>query len=77
LNLLSWHLEWIGGIFPLAYSLDGIGLCLQRGQSLASTVIVSDTISLLTFTIIAMPIVLCVSIIGYDAARKDTSLGQY
>jgi ABC-2 type transport system permease protein len=77
LKLLPWYLEWIGKIFPLAYSLDGIRLCLQGGQSLVSPVVLRDTISLLIFIIIATPIALYVFRTGYDAARKDGSLGQY
>jgi len=77
LKLLPWYLEWVGKIFPLTYSLDGIRLCLQGGQNLASPVVLSDTISLLIFTVIATPIALYVFRIGYDAARRDGSLGQY
>ena len=77
LKILPWYLEWIGKIFPLTYSLDGIRLCLQGGQSLASPTVFSDAVNLLIFTVIATPVALYVFKIGYDAARKDGSLGQY
>jgi len=77
LNIVPWYLEWFGKIFPLTYSLDGIRLCLQGGQSLASTTVLSDAINLLIFTVIATPVALYVFKIGYNAARKDGSLGQY
>ena len=77
LKLLPWYLEWIGRIFPLTYSLDGIRLCLQAGQDLMSPAVLSDAVSLIIFTIIATPIALYVFKIGYDAARRDGSLGQY
>jgi len=77
LGLLPWYLEWIGRAFPLTYSLDGIRLCLQSGKDLTSPVILSDIISLIIFVVIATPIALYVFKIGYDAARRDGSLGQY
>jgi hypothetical protein len=40
-------------------------------------VVLNDTISLFIFTVIATPIALYVFKIGYDAARKDGSLGQF
>ncbi|MCD6470541.1 ABC transporter permease [Candidatus Bathyarchaeota archaeon] len=77
LNLLPWYLEWVGRIFPLTYSLDGIRLCLQSGKDLTSPIILSDMISLIIFIIVATPIALYVFKIGYNAARRDGSLGQY
>lgn len=77
LKLLPWYLEWIGKAFPLTYSLDGIRLCLQSGQDLSSLVVLSDAINLILFTLIATPIALYVFKMGYDAARRDGSLGQY
>jgi len=77
LNLLPWYLEWIGKIFPLTYSLDGIRLCLQGGQDLTSPAVLTDLISLVVFIMVATPIALYVFKKGYDAARKDGSLGQY
>lgn len=77
LGLLPWYLEWIGKIFPLTYSLDGIRLCLQGGQSLASPAVFSDAVSLVVFMIVATPLALYIFKIGYDAARRDGSLGQY
>lgn len=77
LKLLPWYLEWIGKAFPLTYSLDGIRLCLQSGKDLTSPVIVANIVSLLIFIVIATPIALYVFKIGYDAARRDGSLGQY
>ena len=77
LKVLPWYLEWIGRIFPLTYSLDGIRLCLQAGQNLLDAAVLSDIINLVIFTIVAVPIAFYVFRIGYDAARKDGSLGQY
>ncbi|MEM2913267.1 MAG: ABC transporter permease [Candidatus Bathyarchaeia archaeon] len=77
LRLLPWFLEWIGRIFPLTYSLDGIRLCLQSGKDLTSPEILSNVISLLIFIIIATPISIYIFKKGYDAARRDGSLGQY
>jgi len=77
LRILPWYLEWIGRIFPLTYSLDGIRLCLQAGQDLSSPAVLSDAVSLLIFIIVATPVALYVFKKGYNAARKDGSLGQY
>jgi ABC-2 type transport system permease protein len=77
LKLLPWYLEWMGKVFPLTYSLNGIRLCLQGGQSLLSPAVFSDTVSLIIFTVVATPLALYVFKKGYDAARKDGSLGQY
>ncbi len=77
LGLLPWYLEWIGKLFPLTYSLDGIRLCLQSCQDLSSPAVFSDAVSLIIFIIVATPIALYVFKKGYDAARKDGSLGQY
>jgi len=77
LKLLPWYLEWVGKIFPLTYSLDGIRLCLQAGQDLSSPAVFSDAVNLIIFTGIAVPIALYVFKKGYDAARRDGSLGQY
>jgi len=77
LKLLPWYLEWIGKLFPLTYSLDGIRLCLQGGQSLASPAVMNNIINLLIFTVVATPIAVYVFKLGYDAARRDGSLGQY
>lgn len=77
LKLLPWYLEWVGRAFPLTYSLDGIRLCLQSGKDLMSPVIISNIVSLIVFIIVATPIALYVFKVGYDAARRDGSLGQY
>jgi ABC-2 type transport system permease protein len=77
LKILPWYLEWIGRAFPLTYSLDGIRLCLQSGKDLTFPAIISDIISLVIFIVIATPIALYIFKIGYDAARRDGSLGQY
>jgi len=77
LKILPWYLEWIGRAFPLTYSLDGIRLCLQSGKDLTFPAIISDMISLVIFIVIATPIALYVFKIGYDAARRGGSLGQY
>lgn len=77
LKLLPWYLEWVGRAFPLTYSLDGIRLCLQSGEDLASPAILSNVLSLIIFVIVATPIALYTFKIGYNAARRDGSLGQY
>ncbi|MBS7614724.1 ABC transporter permease [Candidatus Bathyarchaeota archaeon] len=77
LKLLPWYVEWIGKLFPLTYSLDGIRLCLQGGQSLASSAVMNNVVNLLIFTVAATPIAVYVFKLGYDAARRDGSLGQY
>jgi len=77
LKLLPWYLEWVGKIFPLTYSLDGIRLCLQAASDLTSPAVFSDVISLVIFMVVATPLALYVFKIGYDAARRDGSLGQY
>jgi len=77
LRLLPSYLEWVGKIFPLTYSLDGIRLCLQADRDLSYPAVLNDAFSLITFTAVATPIALYVFKIGYDAARKDGSLGQY
>jgi len=77
LKLLPWYLEWVGKIFPLTYSLDGIRLCLQAGKDLTSPAVLSDAISLIVFVILATPIALYFFKKGYDAARRDGSLGEY
>lgn len=77
LKLLPPYLEWVGKIFPLTYSLDGMRLCLQAGQDLSAPTVLNDAFSLIIFTVIAAPIALYVFKIGYNAARRDGSLGQY
>lgn len=77
LKLLPWYLEWVGKVFPLTYSLDGIRLCLQAGQDLASPAVLGDVVNLIIFIVVAVPIALYVFKKGYDAARRDGSLGQY
>jgi len=77
LRLLPWYLEWVGRAFPLTYSLDGIRLCLQSGKDLTSPAILSNIISLIIFIAVMTPISLYAFKIGYDAARRDGSLGQY
>ncbi|MBS7606790.1 MAG: ABC transporter permease [Candidatus Bathyarchaeia archaeon] len=77
LKLLPWYLEWLGRAFPLTYSLDGIRLCLQSGKDLTSPAILSNIMCLIVFVIVATPIALYIFKVGYDAARRDGSLGQY
>lgn len=77
LRLLPWYLEWVGRAFPLTYSLDGIRLCLQSGKDLTSPAILTNIISLIIFIAVTTPISLYAFKIGYDAARRDGSLGQY
>jgi len=77
LKLLPQYLEWVGRIFPLTYSLDGIRLCLQAGRDLSYPTVLNDAFSLIIFTAVASPVALYVFKIGYNAARRDGSLGQY
>lgn len=77
LKLLPWYLEWLGRIFPLTYSLDGIRRCLQSAEDLSSPVVLSNILYLSVFILVATPIALYVFKIGYDSARRDGSLGQY
>ena len=77
LKVLPWYLEWVGRIFPLTYSLDGIRLCLQAGRDLSYPPVLGDAVNLVLFTAIAAPIALYIFRKGYDAARRDGSLGQY
>ncbi|MDW8048163.1 MAG: ABC transporter permease [Nitrososphaerota archaeon] len=77
LRLLPWYLEWIGRVFPLTYSLDGLRLCLQSGQDLTSPSVFNNLVNLIIFTVIATPIAINVFKIGYDAARREGSLGEY
>ncbi|MEM1998027.1 MAG: ABC transporter permease [Candidatus Bathyarchaeia archaeon] len=77
LRLLPWYLEWVGRAFPLTYSLDGIRLCLQSGKDLSSPAILTNIVSLIIFIAVTTPISLYAFKIGYDAARRDGSLGQY
>jgi len=77
LGLLPWYLEWVGKIFPLTYSLDGIRLCLQGGQTLASPAVLSDITSLLIFIAISLPLSLYIFKLGYNSARREGSLSQY
>jgi len=77
LKLLPWYLEWVGRIFPLTYSLDGIRLCLQARQDLTSPAVLNNVMGLIIFTVVATPIAFYAFKKGYDAARRDGSLGQY
>jgi ABC-2 type transport system permease protein len=77
LNLLPFYLEWVGKLFPLTYSLEGIRLCLQSGQDLTSPLVLSNVVSLILFTVLGAPVALYVFRRGYDSTRKDGSLGQY
>ena len=77
LGLLPPYLIWIGELFPLTYSLDGIRLCLQGGETLASLPVLMDVLSLIGFILISLPFSLYIFKLGYNAARKDGSLGQY
>ncbi|MEM2935641.1 MAG: ABC transporter permease [Candidatus Bathyarchaeia archaeon] len=77
LGLLPWYLEWVGKIFPLTYSLDGIRLCLQGGQTLISPTVLNDVASLLIFIAVTLPLSLYIFKLGYNSARREGSLSQY
>lgn len=77
LGLLPPYLMWIGKLFPLTYSLDGIRLCLQSGENLSSPPVLTDVFSLIAFILISLPLSLYIFKLGYNAARKEGSLGQY
>ncbi len=77
LKILPWYLEWIGKIFPLTYSLDGIRLCLQAGKDITSPEVLGDVINLIIFILLSAPLAFYIFKKGYDSARRDGSLGQY
>lgn len=77
LKLLPWYLEWIGKLFPLTYSIDGIRLCLQSGQDFSTPAVLSNAVSLLIFTAVATPLALYFFEKGYNSARRAGSLGHY
>jgi len=77
LGLLPWYLRWIGLAFPLTPALDGIRRCLQGGETLLSSAVLTDALSLVVFTAVAFPIAFWVFKLGYNSSRSDGSLSQY
>ncbi|MEM2904619.1 MAG: ABC transporter permease [Candidatus Bathyarchaeia archaeon] len=77
LGLLPWYLRWIGLAFPLTPALDGIRRCLQGGETLLSPAVLTDAVSLIVFTAVALPVALLVFKAGYNSSRRDGSLSQY
>jgi ABC-2 type transport system permease protein len=77
LNLLPAQLSWIGAIFPLTYSLDGIRRCLTVGATIFSPAVAEDILKLTIFIVVSLPIALKAFKRAYDSTRIDGSLGQY
>ncbi|MBO3803811.1 MAG: ABC transporter permease [Candidatus Brockarchaeota archaeon] len=77
LNLLPAQLSWIGAIFPLTYSLDGIRRCLMADATILSPIVAEDVVKLVVFIAASLPIALKAFRKAYDSTRKDGSLGQY
>ncbi|MGQ9513557.1 MAG: hypothetical protein ACUVTL_00655 [Thermoproteota archaeon] len=77
LNLLPPQISWIGTIFPLTYSLDGIRRCLTVEATIFSPIVAEDIVKLMIFIVISLPISLKVFKKAYDSTRIDGSLGQY
>jgi len=77
LNVLPTYLAWLGRLFPLTYSLDGVRLCLMGGRTLADPGVGQNVLWLLAFILVSLPISLYVFRLGYNSSRRDGSLGQY
>lgn len=77
LGLLPGYLQWVGAIFPLTYSLDGIRRCLMSGEGFSSYAILEDVTKLGLFILILLPISLWVFKKAYDSTRREGALGQY
>ncbi len=77
LLILPNYLRWIGRIFPLTYSLDGVRQCLMSGKTILDSEVGQDVLWLCLFIIIALPISLYIFRLGYNSSRRDGSLGQY
>jgi len=77
LGLLPNYLQWLGALFPLTYSLDGLRRCLMSGDDLTSALIMQDVSKLLIFIAVMLPISLWAFKKAYDSTRREGSLGQY
>lgn len=77
LNVLPRYLAWVGKLFPLTYSLDGVRLCLMGGRTLMDPRVAQNVVWLLVFIAASLPLSLYVFRLGYNSSRRDGSLGQY
>jgi len=77
LGLLPGYLQWVGAVFPLTYSLDGIRRCLMSGEGFSSLAILEDITKLGLFILILLPVSLWVFKKAYDSTRREGALGQY
>jgi ABC-2 type transport system permease protein len=77
LKLVPPQVVWIGAIFPLTYSLDGLRHCLMFENTIFTPVVAGDIVNLLIFIAVSLPIALKAFKSAYDSTRSDGSLGQY
>lgn len=77
LNVLPSYLIWLGRVFPLTYSLDGVRLCLMGGKTIMDPQVAQNVIWLCVFIVISLPLSLFIFKLGYNSSRQDGSLGQY
>lgn len=77
LGILPGYLRWIGRVFPLTYSLDGVRLCLMGGKTILDHEVAQNVFWLIVFIVVALPISLYIFRLGYNSSRRDGSLGQY
>ncbi len=77
LGLLPGYLQWIGAVFPLTFSLDGLRRCLMNGEDLTSIAILGDAAKLVVFIVVMLPVSLWVFKVAYDSTRREGALGQY
>jgi len=77
LNLLPAQVSWVGAIFPLTYSLDGIRRCLTVEATIFTPTVAEDIAKLAIFIAVSLPIALKAFKMAYDSTRSEGSLGQY
>lgn len=77
LDLLPSQISWIGAIFPLTYSLDGIRRCLTIEATIFSPQVAEDIVKLMIFIAACLPLSLKAFKKAYDSTRIDGSMGQY
>lgn len=77
LGLLPGYLQWVGAVFPLTFSLDGLRRCLMNGEDLTSIAILGDAAKLVVFIVVMLPVSLWVFKVAYDSTRREGALGQY
>ncbi len=77
LSVLPSYMTWVGRIFPLTYSLDGVRLCLMGGTTLLDPRVSMNVLWLCVFILVSLPVSLWIFKLGYDSSRQDGSLGQY